>query len=166
MHFNSETPTTSMTIQGEIFTVAQPFTEGHPCAKNEAAALNQSLVENIRNNCAKAVKAAKTDGTFDQTKMQAFIDSYVEEYEFGVRGGRAPTDPVERAALDIAKAIVKNALREHSIKVADIDASEITRLAEEVVADNPDIRKTAAKQVADRAKLGASVDLSSIASVE
>ena len=166
MNFNSETPTTNMTVQGEIFKIAQPFSEGHACLKNEAASLNQSLVENARNNFAKLVKQAKEDDTFDQAKMQAELDAYMETYEFGARGGRSALDPITKAAMEIAKNIVKNALREQNFKIADVDPADITRLAEDVIVENPDIRKAAKKQVDERAKIGATVDLSKIAPAE
>ena len=168
MDFNKETPTQSVTIQATSFSVPKPFAEGHACTSSEAGVLNQTLAENTRNNwnerVKKSLEEATEDKPFDLVKMQAEIDEYLESYDFGVRRGRGPTDPVEREALNIGKEIVKKALREKNFKVADIDTSEITRLAEEVVAKNPDITKEAKRRVDQRNKLTVGdLDVSSIA---
>lgn len=154
MQFTKETPTSDFVIQGHTFKIPAPFTEGHVCSGAEASVLNQTLAENCRNNLAARVKKAVDDGTFDAAGMQADIDEYVEEYEFGARRGRGPTDPVEREALIIAKEEVKKALRRGGYKLADIDASDITRLAEQVVEENPDVRKEAERRVKEKSKIG------------
>ena len=168
MEFNKETPTQPVTIQSTSFSVPKPFAEGHVCTASESGVLNQTLAENTRNNWNERVKKGLETATekepFDHVKMQAEIDEYLESYDFGVRRGRGPTDPVEREALNIGKDIVKRALREKNFKVADIDASEITRLAEEVVAKNPDITKEAKRRVEQRNKLTVGdLDIGSIA---
>ncbi len=164
MDFNKETPTGSFVIQGKTFQVPKPFAEGQTLTNSEAGVLNQSLAENVRNNWAARVKKEVEEGTFDQTKIQAEIDAYIEEYDFGVRRGRGPSDPVEREALNMAKEIVRNALREKGYKLADVPKDDITRLAEEAVAANPDITKEAKRRVDQRGKLGVGeLDLGSIA---
>lgn len=154
MNFNKETPVSAFTIQDKIFQIPRPFSEGHTCTAAEAGALNQTLAENVRNNMAARIKKAVEEGTFDQVSMQSEIDQYVEEYEFGMRKGRGPTDPVEREALNIAKDLVKDALRKSGHKLADVDASDITRLAEQVVEENPDVTKEAERRVKERGKVG------------
>lgn len=159
MDFNKETPTGAFIIQQKTFQIPRPFSEGHVCTNSEAGVLNQILAENTRNNWSDRVKKAVEDESFDQAKMQAEIDEYLENYDFGVRRGRGPTDPVEREALNMAKDIVKNALREKGFKLADVDTDDINRLAEEAVAANPDITKEAKRRVEQRAKLGDLGDL-------
>ncbi len=154
MEFNKETPTGAVLIQANTFTVPKPFTEGHVCSAPEADVLNQTLAENIRNNMAARVKKAVDDGSYDQAGMQGEIDSYLEEYEFGVRRGRGPVDPIEREALAIAKEEVKRALRSKGYKLADIATDDINRLAEDAIAANPDITKEAKRRVEQRSKLG------------
>lgn len=153
MQFSKETPTGNFTIQKEVFQIPRPFAEAHPCSVAEAGVLNQTLAENTRNSFNKRVAEMVEDGTFDHNKMQAEIDEWLEQYEFGVRRGRGPVDPIERETLTIAKDIVRGALREKEYKLADIAAEEITRLAEEVISNNPDIAKEAKRRVDQRNKL-------------
>ena len=164
MDFNKETPTGQVKIQDMHFDVPRPFAEGHVCTGPEAGVLNQTVAENTRNNWAIRVKKAIEDGTFDQAKMQAEIDQYLEEYDFGVRRGRGPTDPVEREALNMAKDMVRKAIREQGFKLADIETEKINELAEQAVAENPDITKEAKRRVAERSKLTITgVDASAVA---
>ncbi len=153
MDFNKETPTGSVFVQGKNFDIPKPFAEGYVCTASDAGVLNQTLGENTRNNWAERVKKEVEAGTFDQAKMQAEIDEYLEGYEFGVRRGRGPADPVEREALNIAKDIVRKAIREKGYKLGDIESDEINRLAESVIADNPDVAKEAKRRVEQRNKM-------------
>lgn len=163
MNFNKETPTGAFAIQSKSFQIPKPFSEGHACTVSEASVLNQILAENTRNNWASRVKKEVEDGTFDQVKLQAEIDEYLESYEFGVRRGRGPSDPIEREALNMAKEIVKSALRENNYKLADIAVEDINRLAEDAITKNPDIMKEAKRRVDQRTKLGVGeLDLSSL----
>ncbi len=164
MDFNKDTPTGAFNIQGKAFQIPKPFAEGHACSSSEAGVLNQILAENTRNNWATRVKKEVEEGTFDQAKMQAEIDEYLENYDFGVRRGRGPSDPIEREALNMAKEIVRNALREKGYKLGDVAAEDINRLAEEAITSNPDITKEAKRRVDHRSKLGVGeLDLSSVA---
>ncbi len=155
MDFNKETPTGSVIIQGKNFDIPRPFGEGYVCTGSDAGVLNQTLAENTRNNWAERVKKELEAETFDQVKVQAEIDQYLEEYEFGVRRGRGPADPVEREALNIAKEIVRKAIREKGYKLGDIETDDINRLAEQVIADNPDVTKEAKRRVEQRNKMTA-----------
>ncbi len=164
MQFSKETPTGSVIVQGKNFDIPRPFNEGYVCTGPDAGVLNQTLAENTRNNWADRVKKEVEAETFDQGKMQAEIDEYLEGYEFGVRRGRGPSDPVEREALNIAKEIVKKAIREKGFKLGDIETEDINRLAEQVIADSPDVTKEAKRRVEQRSKLTAGeLDLSSVA---
>lgn len=169
MDFNKETPVGSVIIQAKSFEIPKPFAEGHVCTSSDAGVLNQTVAENTRNNFAdrvkKAVEAAQSEGIeFDLKKMQAEIDEYLETYEFGVRRGRGPADPVEREALNIAKDIVRKAIREKGMKLGDIDVENINKLAEQVVAENPEVSKEAKRRVDQRNKMTAGeLDLSSVA---
>jgi len=164
MQFSKETPTGSVIIQSKNFDIPRPFNEGYVCTASDASVLNQTLAENTRNNWADRVKKEVEAETFNQAKMQAEIDEYLEGYEFGVRRGRGPSDPVEREALNIAKEIVKKAIREKGFKLGDIETEDINRLAEQVIADSPDVTKEAKRRVEQRSKLTAGeLDLSSVA---
>lgn len=156
----AETPREEYTIAGKTFHVHQPYAEGHVLTAGEAASLNQTFAENIRNNFASKVKAAHEAGSFDHDAFQTQLDEYMHSYEFGVRrssgGGstRAPADPVEAEALLIAKDKVKQSLVKKGYALKDVPASEITRLAKDVL-DRKDataeaIRTAAATRVAAR----------------
>lgn len=153
MKFTTETARATAKIQGETYTVPQPFAEGQTLTTNEAAALNQVLVENVRNNMASQIKKAKDEGK--DLPTQADVDKYVEEYEFGARRGGAPADPVEREALEIAKGLVRDALKNKGYKLGDVAASDVTKLANDVLEKHGEqIRKQAAAIVKQREKVG------------
>lgn len=126
----------TITIQGADFTVAPRYSEGHVLTANEAATLNQTLFENLRNNFAKQVKDAKGEAeslTAEQvTELQAKLDAYAASYAFGIRtsaGPRAPADPVGKEAFNLAKEAVKNAIRKQGKNPSDYPAAQINELA-------------------------------------
>lgn len=129
--------TKEITIKGLKFTVPAPFTEGHVLRANEASVLNQTFAENLRNNFAGNVadaidEAAKTNGDPDVAALQAELDAYVLEYDFGIRsgGGGAPKlEPRFRIARDLAKEKIKEKIRASGHKVSDFDAAKINELA-------------------------------------
>lgn len=125
------TPTGNITIQGILFSVAKPFAEGHTCTANEAAALNQVLAENVRNNLATQVKKAKDEanGEPDETALQTLVNDYVAGYEFGVRSGGGRTmDPVVKEARNIGKEKIKAALAAKGVAAKDITAEQMRSL--------------------------------------
>lgn len=154
MQFNSETPRAEATISEHNFTVPQPFTEGHTCTANEAQALNQLLIENVRNNFAQQMKRAGEKG--EAIPGQAELDAYVSEYQFGIRRSFT-SDPVRKEAIDIAINLVKQAINEQGKKVKDFDASIIREKAEEVVDANPELLEQAKAIIAQRSAVGKSV---------
>lgn len=147
MKFTAKTPRNTMKIAGQLFAIAAPFDEGHALTANEASAMNQLLAENIRNNFAKRVKDAD-----DVAGLQAELDNYVKEYEFGVRrsGGGRTGDPVEAEAMAIARSKVKQALQAKGHKLADISASKITELASQALAKHPEWTDLAVQVVSQR----------------
>jgi hypothetical protein len=117
------TATKTTIIAGETFEIATPFVEGHVLTAGEAHHLNQTRVENIRNNSAKTIKAALETG--DPAKLaeaRAAVQAYDAEYVFtigGSRGEAAPKlDPIEREARKIAKTIVTAELAKRNLKFA------------------------------------------------
>lgn len=153
MQITKDTPRGNFVIQGQNFSIYKPLKEGHVCTANEADLLNQTVTENTRNNLNKIVKDALDNGSFNADEMQAKIDEYVKSYEFGKRSGRRPSDPVEREALNIAREIVRQAYKDNGYKLADVETSEINRLANDLLEKNPDVRKEAKRRVEHRAKL-------------
>lgn len=138
------TPTTStglrqVTISGETFEIAAPYSAGHQLNEAEASVLNQTYLENIRNNAASKIKAAKeaaekSNTTFsldapiggegeDASKtLRQVIADYAKSYEFGVRVARnsEPADPVEREARSIAREAISAKLKASNVKRKDI----------------------------------------------
>jgi|TARA_R110000824_G_scaffold230800_4_gene418486 hypothetical protein len=152
MDFTKKTPRAEATISGETFSVPTPFIEGTVLTGNQASALNQVLVENVRNNFASRIKKAKeTEGGV--LPSQEELDAYVSTYEFGERRG-STGDPVQREALSIATELVKEAIKDAGKKVSDFDAKFIRSKAEETVAANPQITEQAQAVVAQRASIG------------
>lgn len=156
--------TREVTIQGHTFNVPEPYAEGHPLTENEAAALNQTFAENVRNNFAQKVKdanEAQGEENVDTSALQSELDSYIEGYEFGVRrsgggGSRTPVDPVEREALRMAEDAVKNAIRAKGGKVSEFD--NIKEVARTLLEKKPEIREAAQRRVDEMSNIGNELD--------
>lgn len=128
-----------ITIAGKVFNAPIRYEEGHELTAGEASALNQTFHENLRNNFAKRVREAVLDEInegekYDETGLQSEFDSYAEQYQFGVRsgGGGASRDPVMAAAMNIAKAQIRVAVKKKYGKVT-VDASVITEKAKQLL---------------------------------
>lgn len=124
-----QTPRESFTVNKEVFKIAEPYAEGHVLTAGEAGALNQTFAENIRNNFAKRVEKAKEDGTYDAELFQSQIDTYADEYEFGVRASRTSGDPVMAEAMDIMRDKVRKSLLKAGHKLKDVKSAQITERA-------------------------------------
>lgn len=141
----------NITVQGIILSAALPYEEGHVLTANEASSLNQTWVENLRNNYAGKVKEVleKLGGAENLTdegleELQKDFDSYQDGYEFGVRGGgREAMDPVFSQALKLAEGKVKEALKNKGHKLADVGREKIRELAEQAVDSNPAFMESA-----------------------
>ena len=156
MKFSADTPRRQVQIASETYSVPEPFNAGHTCTENEAAALNQLLAENVRNNFAGKVKKAQEDN--QPAPDQSTLDEYVASYEFGVRtgGGGRTLDPVEKEMRDIAAAKVKEAMKAAGIKLSDVPTKTLNEKVEATVqANEAALRKIAEKNVANRNKFAA-----------
>lgn len=156
-------PTHTITIAGVSMEVPAPYSEGHTLTATEAAVLNQTYSENIRNNFASTVKKAKESaeeaGTeVDEVELQLSLDEYVSGYQFGVRrgggGSRTPMDPVDKEAKRIAESKVKVALKKKGIAFKDVDKDNFNEVVTRVIAENPQIREAAEAIVAARQEVG------------
>lgn len=162
----ADAPRRDLTCQGLILSAPLPYDEGHELTKNEAAVMNQTWVENLRNNFAgKIQKACKDAGVEeaeqldDSTKasLQKTFDDYAEGYEFGVRGVSA-VDPVRAQAVQLAIGKVKEALKKKGHKLSEIGADKIKEMAEDAVDKRPAFMERAEKLIA--AKRAAAEELS------
>ncbi len=159
MKFTQKTPRASVTIQKNQFDVPQPYEEGHSLNANEAAALNQLVCENIRNNQAKVVSDGLAAGkTVDE--LQKVIDEYCVTYEFGVRRKGSRGDPVMAKAIEIASEKVREALKKKGVTLKTVTAAEIRAKAEAAVKQHPQILEAAKIIVAqsDKTLSGLSLD--------
>lgn len=119
-----------ITIAGHSFNVPVRYEEGHELTAGEASALNQTYHENIRNNFAKKVKDA--GATADLAALQAELDAYAEQYQFGVRAagtGGVTRDPVMSEAMRIAVKQIKDLIKAKGGKASDYEAAAINGAA-------------------------------------
>ena len=152
-----------ITIAGHVFNVPTRYEEGHELTANEAAALNQTFHENLRNNFAKKVEDKK-DGMEKiedddvLTDLQSQLDEYADQYEFGAPGARGARDPVLSEAMKLAKDKIWEALRAKGKKRKDVEASAVTELAKKHLVKHPEVMQLARQRVAE-AQAAASGDL-------
>jgi len=147
-------------IAGETFEINTPYVAGHTLTEVEANVLNQTRVENVRNNTAKAIKEAKESG--DPAKLaeaRAAVLAYDLEYIFSAGGSRGEgatvkLDPIEREARKIAKAILTAELTKKGFKFstapAGVSADDWKAKMEANIAKIavlPDVLKAAEKAV-------------------
>ena len=143
----------SIRIQGVDFDAPAPYAAGQEINEPEAATLNQTLAENLRNNFAAKVKAAKEtngDNLSDEViaGLRADFATYADSYEFhGRRATRAPVDPVKREATKIAKSIVLAALRQKKIETKSLPEGKLEELVEGVIGRQPQIMEEAKRRV-------------------
>lgn len=108
-------PTKPKTINGLVFEIEQPYTEGHSCTAAEAKALNQTRSENIGNNVRARLKemiegdAEKGVAPSSPDEIIAFVAGKDAEYVFTLAnvGSSRKMDPYEREADKIAKELLK-----------------------------------------------------------
>lgn len=142
------------TIKGHKFVIEVPYAEGHVMTANEAATLNQTFVENIRNNQAKVVESGLAEGK-TVAELQEVIAAFASTYKFGA--GRAttnaiPRDPVAAAAQRIARSTLTAALKEKKIDVKTFDKDKFEALVAQIAA-KPEVIEKAREQVEARKEL-------------
>lgn len=93
-------------IRQHQFDIFREYTEGHVCTAGEAMALNQALVENVRNRLypmiAKEVDRHRILSATQHLALQAKINSYVAAYQFRSRPTYRPSTPLESATKELA----------------------------------------------------------------
>jgi len=140
-----------ITIQGQVFRVPIRYAAGHQLNDGEAGALNQTLHENLRNNFAKKVAEGQEAGVPLET-LQQQLDDYANDYQFGVRtgGGGFRGDPVMTLAMNIAREMVRTAIKTKGLDQDEWPASRISQAAKALLdsqGDDGKIIQTARKQV-------------------
>lgn len=159
MQFDPSAPRKQVTINDVVVSIPQPFAAGHVCTAGEAASLNQTLVENTRNNLTGKAKREKDPVAV----TQAGVDEYIAAYEFGARGGsRSTMTPVERKAWEIAEEKVRAAIKAQGIKFSEVSDEDYDALVSEIAAQ-PEVVKAAEKQIRDMQKMAVEgVDLTKL----
>jgi len=119
-----------ITIQGQTFRVPLRYIAGHTLTDGEAGALNQTLHENLRNNFSKKVAEGIEAGMSTEV-LQQQLDDYANDYQFGVRtgGGGFRGDPVMTLAMNIAREMVRSAIKTKNLNSDDWPASRISQAA-------------------------------------
>ena len=153
MEVNAKTPNTPSSIMGVTANFPQPYLKGHELTDKEAIALNGLLKENVRNLVREAIKTHLSKGG-KPDEVQSIVDKCISHYEFGAGGGGRTSDPVDKEAVSIARTRIEVDMTAKGQKVANIEggAKAITKMARELAAADPSIRKQAASIVAMRQK--------------
>jgi hypothetical protein len=89
------------------FPIDREYVEGHVITEGEAAALNQLLVENIRNNCygwvTKAAEGASILPHEIHSALRHRIAEYAKDYQFKVRTRSRTMNPLEATTAELAR---------------------------------------------------------------
>lgn len=169
---DTATAAASIKIQGHNFTLgrAVPYTTGHPLTEVEASVLNQTWLENLRNNFAAKVKAAleklpEHERTNPPEELLATLstefNTYASDYTFGHRAPRAHVDPVEHLARKLAKEAILTKLRERKIEVKSVAAEKMEEYINGYLNKYPETRKEAKRRL-DVMRKSATSDLSDL----
>lgn len=154
------TPKTSVTVAKQALELPAPFAEGHQLRKVEADALNAQYHSAIRNQVAATVKEMADAGK-PLEEIQQEVDKFIADFDFGQAGTRT-RNPVEAQALDIARELVKDALRRKGVTLGDVSSKAISQKAREILADSEKgekIRERARQIVEQRSNLEVSIDV-------
>jgi hypothetical protein len=153
------------TIQGLQFSTAAKYAEGHALTAAEAAALNQTRIENLRNNFASEIKAKIEEAGVEtgdqlsqeiQDELQASFETFAAEYEFSERKAGSPRqamDPVAREANRIATQMLLEHLKAKNIKRADLDEGVFDGWVKQVLDKKPEITAEAKRRVEEASKV-------------
>jgi hypothetical protein len=140
-----------ITIQGQAFRVPIRYAAGHQLNEGEASALNQTFHENLRNNFASKVRDG-TEAGVPQETLQQQLDDYANDYQFGVRsgGGGFRGDPVMTTAMNLAREIIRNAVKARGAEGDDWPASKVSQAAKALLdnqGENGKIMSVARQQI-------------------
>ena len=149
-------------VSGHTFSVPVPYAEGHTINAAEAHTLNQTRIENVRNNLnARFAKAIKEHGeTIPEEHLSVLLaegQAYAHEYTFSGAsrlGPRANLNPVEAAAHKIAKELISAHLRQKKIVVKDLPEGKLEELIKSLLEKRPDITEEAQRRVDAAKSLG------------
>lgn len=152
--------TAELTIQGKTFQAPTPYTAGHVLTDVEASVLNQTFLENLRNNFGAKMKKAFFDGA--TVPGAAEFAEYAAQYKFGLRqvGERVERDPIKTEARKLIREKLTAALKAKGHKVKDLEEGKLAAMIEEALTKHPQFLQQAAAIV--EARKAAATDLSSL----
>lgn len=130
--YTEETSRKQITIAEKIYSIPQPFAEGHVCSANEASVLNQILAENCRNNFAPKVKKDPANAP-----TQEEFDKYVAGYNFGVRS-ISSSDPVQKEMKAIVERALIKALAEQGMTKSQMAKEDFDNQVQDTIEKNYD----------------------------
>jgi hypothetical protein len=131
-------------------------------------ALIQGLKVLVNRGMTKLTKEAYPDAEkLKEAAMEKAEETLLNMYEGKIRiMGGAKSDKVPREVMTearrMAKALVKEELKRSGVKVSYVESSEITKAANALLADQPEIIEDAKKEVERRAATKVKLDISSI----
>jgi len=155
----------TVTINGVMVEVAQPYAAGHAINEAEAKALNQARAEAIGNNNRKAIRelldAEGATPESVQAEVQKLISEYDEKYEFTMStagGSTARLDPLTKECRKLARAYIVGQIKEGGMTLKEYEEKNGENAIAEKVAEieeHPEIVKLAKKALKDREALSA-----------
>jgi hypothetical protein len=137
------------------FTIPKRYAEGHPLTEGEAKALNQLMMENIRNNVAPWVRSAEAQAPGQvlslesHEALQVRIETYAIAYQFSVRTRSRPVSAIDAAIDELAGA---QAELEGNREGLAPDSPEVQLRFRQLQLD-PAVRNRARTVVAERTRL-------------
>lgn len=142
--------TAELTIQGKTFQAPTPYVAGHVLTDVEASVLNQTFLENLRNNFGAKMKKAVEEG--QPVPGDDEFASYAAAYKFGLRqvGERVERDPIKTEARKLVRDKLSAALKARGHKVKDLDPEKFAAMIEEALAKHPQFLQQAAQIVEAR----------------
>lgn len=94
-------------IRQHDFPIDREYEEGHVLSAAEAAALNQLLVENVRNNVfgwvMREIRGRSALTADQQADLSTRISEYADKYQFKSRTRTAPANPFESTIRELAR---------------------------------------------------------------
>lgn len=147
MQITQDTPMETITIaKVQNLSIPAPYTEGHVLTANEAAALNHTLASAIRSRAATEI-AKLRDEEVSSDEIQAYLDSVVADFEFGIRLRKPTFDPVEKEMKKIAEQHIKQHLKARHIVIASVPSETKANLVSEYLSK---FEKTLRKEAENR----------------
>lgn len=131
-----------ITIQGHVFVVPAPYSEGHVINGPEAATLNQTFRENLRNNFASRLRRVSEEHGKDvpehiMLELKASFQKYADEYEFQGKRVGVTRDPVASEATKIAKDKIREALAKRGTSVKNLKEGKFDELVAGLLHTDP-----------------------------